>query len=77
MCVNPGVTELLDTPRDGFTKVARNRHTFSLEALPQKNGTSLLLLLLVKNFEEKEIKLLMEQFFQKLPSNDDSNWAHI
>ena len=39
------------------------------------DGTSLLTIFLVKNFEEKEIKFLKERICQKLPSNDDNNWA--
>ena len=76
MCVNAGVTELLDAPRDG-QNLSETATPFPWKPYLKKNGTSLLLLLLVKNFEEKEIKLLKEQFCQKLPSNDDSNWAHI
>ena len=39
------------------------------------DGKSLPILFLVKNFEEKEIKILKERFCQKLLSNDDNNWA--
>ena len=40
-------------------------------------GQVFFILFLVKNFEEKEIELLKERFCQKLPSNDDNNWASI
>ena len=40
------------------------------------DGTSLPILFLVKNFEEKEIEFLKEWFGQKLPSNDDNNRAY-
>ena len=39
-------------------------------------GTSLLILFLVKNFEEKEIEFLKEQFCLKLLSNNYNNWAN-
>ena len=35
------------------------------------DGKSLLILFLVKNFEEKEVQFLKEWSYQKLPSNDD------
>ena len=38
-------------------------------------NSTLLILFLVKNFEEKEIEFLKERFCQKLPSNYDNNWA--
>ena len=41
----------------------------------KEDGTSLLILFLVKKFEEKEIKFSKERFCKKLPSNDDNNWA--
>ena len=37
------------------------------------DGTSLPILFLVKNFEEKEMEFLKERFCQKLLSNDDNN----
>ena len=43
----------------------------------KREGTSLLILFLVKNFEEKEMDFLKEQFCQKLPSNNDNNWAIV
>jgi type III secretory pathway component EscR len=41
------------------------------------DGTSLLILFLVMNFEEKEIYFFEERFCQKLPSNNDNNWACV
>ena len=35
------------------------------------------LFLSLLNFEEKEIEFLKEPFCEKLPSNDDNNWATV
>ena len=43
----------------------------------ERDGTSLLILFLVKNFEEEEIEFLKERFCQKLLSYDDNNSANV
>ena len=41
------------------------------------DGTSLLILFLVKNFEEKEIEFLKERFCQKLSSNNEAKLFEV
>ena len=50
---------------------------FPLNPYLKTDDTSLLILFLVKNFEEKEMDFLKEQFCQKLPSNNDNKWAYV
>ena len=59
------------------TVPSKNIFPFPWDPYLKTDGTSLLILFLVKNFEEKEIQFLKKRFCQKLSSNDDNNQAFI
>ena len=65
------------TLTDVFDRIVPSKIIFSFpwNTYLKTDGTSLLILFVVKNFEEKEIEFLKERFCQKLLSNNDNNWG--
>ena len=74
--ISPVVTNALTVVFDGSVP-SEIILIFPWNPYLKTDGTSFLILSLVKNFEEKEIWFFMKRFCQKLPSNNDNNWAKV
>ena len=66
------LTEVFDGPIP-----SKILYLFSWNPYFKTAGASQFILFLIKNFREKDIQFLKEWFCQKLPSNDNNNWANV